>query len=86
MLYGENSPYAYRSNGTTESVKAISRDDLQTFWATHYAPQNAALLLTGDVSETEARSLVEKYFAPWKAQGTVAPVTVPAPPPPPARP
>ncbi len=84
-LYGDNSPYAYRSNGTTESVKSISRDDLQTFWGSHYAPQNAALVLTGDITEKDARTLADKYFAGWKPNGTVAAVTVPAPPPPPVR-
>ncbi|HEY7210074.1 MAG TPA: pitrilysin family protein, partial [Bryobacteraceae bacterium] len=84
-LYGENSPYAYRSNGTIESVKSITRDDLQTFWGRHYAPQNSALVLTGDITKTEARSLADKYFASWKAIGEVAAVSVPEPPPAPAR-
>ncbi len=84
-LYGDNSPYAYRANGTTASVKAISRDDLQTFWGTHYAPRNSALLLAGDITETEANSLAAKYFSGWQPTGTVAASAVPAAPPAPAR-
>ena len=85
VLYGDNSPYAYRSNGTTASVQSITRDDLQTFWGSHYAPQNSALVLAGDVTETEARSLAEKYFQSWKAAGTVAHSLTPVAPEPPSR-
>ncbi len=84
-LYGDQSPYAYRSNGTTESVKAITRDDLQTFWGSHYAPQNSALVLTGDISEAEARALADKYFKSWAAKGRLAATQTPATPPAPAR-
>jgi len=83
-LYGD-SPYAYRANGTTESVKTINADDLQTFWATHYTPQNAALVITGDVTDADARALADKYFKTWKAQGDVAKLQTPATPPAPTR-
>ena len=84
VLYGDT-PYAFRPNGTTESVKSISRDDLSTFWATHYAPANAALVLTGDITEADARSLAKKYFERWSATGNVAKSQVPVAPAPPTR-
>ncbi len=83
-LYGD-SPYGYRSNGTTESVKAITRDELSTFWATHYAPQNAALVLAGDITESDARTLATKYFGHWTATGKLSPTPLPAPPSAPSR-
>ncbi len=49
-LYGDQ-PYGYPNSGTTASVKAITRDELQRFWSEHYAPGNAALFLAGDVTE-----------------------------------
>jgi zinc protease len=84
-LYGDNSPYAYRANGTTESVKAITREELANFWKDHYAPNNSALVLAGDITESDARALGEKYFAGWRANEAVAGTITPAPPPPPAR-
>ncbi|MDQ2840767.1 MAG: insulinase family protein, partial [Acidobacteriota bacterium] len=84
-LYGDHSPYAYRSNGTTESVQAITRDDLQTFWGSHYAPGNSALMLAGDITEPEARALAEKYFKDWSGKGSLAQVITPAAPPAPTR-
>lgn len=84
-LYGSDSPYAFRSNGTTESVKAITRQELEAFWSKHYAPQNSALVLTGDITEKEARSLTDKYFQTWQVDGKVAANHIPAPPPEPTR-
>lgn len=79
-LFGD-SPYAYPSIGTTDAVKSITRDDLSHFWQQHYGPKNAALVLTGDLTEQEARAAAEKYFGPWRPaadyKGSVT--SVPAP-------
>ena len=75
-LYGEG-PYAYPSTGTAEAVKAMTRQDLVNFWAAHYAPQNAALVLAGDITSSEAHHLAETYFGSWAAGGTVAPARIP---------
>ena len=77
-LYGD-APYAYPSVGTTASVKAIGRQDLQSFWAAHYGPQTAALVLNGDITEAEARAQAEKYFGPWRAKDAAAVTAVPEP-------
>ena len=83
-LYGDY-PYGYRDIGTTQSVKALTRDDLAGFWSNYYAPQGAALVLAGDINEAEARKLGEKYFGGWSSSGKSADIQVPAPPPPPTR-
>jgi zinc protease len=83
-LYGDY-PYGYRDIGTTESVKTITRDDLANFWSGHYAPQNTALVLAGDITEAEARKLGEKYFGGWSSNGKTADTHLPALPPPPTR-
>lgn len=83
VLYG-NHPYGYPATGTKAAVQEISREDLAGFWQAHYAPQNAALVLTGDVSEIEAREMAEKYFGNWKGQANAMP-QVPATPNPPTR-
>lgn len=75
-LYGEG-PYSYPSTGTTEAVKAMTRRDLVNFWTAHYAPQNAALVLAGDITAPEAHRLAETYFGSWSAGGTVAPTRIP---------
>ena len=84
VLFGDY-PYGYRDIGTTASVKAITRDQLAKFWSDHYAPANAALVLVGDINETEARKLGEQYFAGWNAAGATTNATLPPMPAPPTR-
>jgi zinc protease len=84
VLFGDY-PYGYLDIGTTASVKAITRDQLAKFWADHYAPANAALVLAGDINEAEARKLGEQYFGVWSATGTTPNAPLPPMPSPPAR-
>src|SRR5439155_5276684 len=43
-LYGARHTYGFPDSGTTESVKAISREELLHFWQQNYFPDNAALI------------------------------------------
>jgi zinc protease len=65
-VYGATNPYGYRSEGTIAANSIISRDDLLKMWQAGYAPGNAALVLTGDLTPGEARQLAQKYFGEWK--------------------
>jgi zinc protease len=76
-VYGADSPYGYRELGTEDSNKIISRDEMLKFWQTGYAPGNAALVLSGDVTADEAHALAEHYFGQWQgASGKHQPPTV----------
>jgi zinc protease len=77
-LYGD-SPYGYPAIGTTASVKSIKREDLAGFWNAHYGPQSSALVLTGDMTEQEARAQADKYFGVWKSSAAAAVASVPEP-------
>jgi zinc protease len=77
-LYGD-SPYGYPAIGTTASVKAITREDIAGFWNAHYGPQTSALVLTGDITEQEARAQADKYFGVWKSSAAAAVASVPEP-------
>jgi zinc protease len=68
ILYGDKS-YGFPELGTEASIKSINRTDLEKFWSTDYVPVNTALVVAGDLSEAEARSLGEKYFGVWKGAG-----------------
>ncbi|HEX3435323.1 MAG TPA: pitrilysin family protein [Pseudacidobacterium sp.] len=76
-IFGGDSPYGYRSIGTESSLKAITRDDLSSFWQAHYAPADSALVFAGDLTEKQARDLAEKYFGSWstKASASQPPAT-----------
>ena len=64
-------PYGYTEIGTEASVKAMSRDDMLAFWKQNFVPNNAALVVAGDISMAELRALAEKAFGGWQ-RGTPA--------------
>ena len=65
-LYGPKHPYGYSEVGTEASVKALSRDDMAAFWKQNFVPNNAALVVAGDISMDELRTLAEKSFGAWQ--------------------
>ena len=80
-LYGDH-PYGFRPIGTSDGIKSITRDDITAFWQAHYGPKDAALVFAGDINETEAKRLAEKYFAAWSGSASTAASLPPAPTPP----
>jgi zinc protease len=65
-LYGPRHTYGYPSSGTTESIKAISQGDLLHFWQQNYFPDDAALVVTGNIKLAALRPLLEKRFGAWR--------------------
>jgi predicted Zn-dependent peptidase len=81
IVFGADHPYGHATGGTEVSTAALDRETVVRFYETYYRPGNARLLIVGDVTPSEARSLVESRFGSWK------PAEVPAAPggdPPPA--
>jgi zinc protease len=72
-LYGSKHPYGHVSSGTEESLEKISRDDLVNFYAGNFNPANAALILAGDFTPSEARTLAEASFGGWSGSGEATP-------------
>jgi zinc protease len=70
LIYGPGHPYGYRDEGTIKAIHATGRDDLLAMWQRGYAPGNAALVLSGDLTAAEARALAEKYFGNWTGTAT----------------
>ncbi len=77
-LYGPHHPYGYPDIGTAESLKAISREDLVKFWQEHYFPNDAALVVAGNIKLETLMPLLEKQFGAWK-QGKPGATTFGAP-------
>ncbi|HET8922314.1 MAG TPA: pitrilysin family protein [Candidatus Acidoferrum sp.] len=65
-LFGAHHTYGFPDSGTADSIKAISRDDLARFWEQNYFPNDAALIVTGNIKLSALKPLVEKYFGEWK--------------------
>jgi zinc protease len=59
------------------AIAKITRESLQKFAASHYAPNNAHLILVGDLQADAMFDLVQKAFGSWK-RGTAPPLESPA--------
>ena len=66
-LYGDQHPYGFSEIGTEGSIKSSQRTELAAFWQTHYVPNNAALLVVGDVTRDELLTLAQANFGDWRA-------------------
>ena len=67
-LYGEGHPYSnpYTGTGYTETVSKLTKSDMEKFYSTWIRPNNATLIVTGDVEMNELKSKLEKAFGKWK--------------------
>ena len=68
LTYGKNT--ALGEFITEESINKIQLKDVQDFYKKYYAPDNAYLVIVGDVKTSEIKKLVEKEFGKWKKSGT----------------
>jgi len=72
-LYGPGHPYGHITLGTADAIKKISRDDMMKFYQAYYTPQNAALVLVGDLNEAEAKKLATEALGSWSGPPTETP-------------
>jgi zinc protease len=63
MLYPEGHPYHWPTIGYMDDLTAASLDDVKGFFAQWYDPDNACLVVAGDVKPAEVKRLVTRYFA-----------------------
>jgi zinc protease len=66
-LFGPRHPFGYDNTGTEESNKAMSREDMMNFWRTNYVPNNAALVVAGNISKDDLKALANEKFGSWSA-------------------
>jgi zinc protease len=57
---------AHNFYGDLKDIDAATLKDVQDFFKTYYAPNNAALAIVGDFEPADAKKFVEKYFGPLK--------------------
>ncbi|MCP2026941.1 putative Zn-dependent peptidase [Flavobacterium sp. HSC-32F16] len=66
LAFGRNHPSGeYLSE---ETVKNVTLEDVQKNYATYFVPENAYLVIIGDVKFKETKTAVEKLFSGWKKQ------------------
>ncbi|OGH56606.1 MAG: hypothetical protein A3G34_09390 [Candidatus Lindowbacteria bacterium RIFCSPLOWO2_12_FULL_62_27] len=62
-------PYAWTPLGDMEDLDKITVQDCLDFYRRHYAPDNAVLIVAGDVSVADVRRLAETHFGPLRPAG-----------------
>jgi zinc protease len=72
-LFGPHHPFGYDNAGTEESNKVMSRDDMMNFWKANYVPNNAALVVAGNIPLDEMKALAENKFGAWKSGNAARP-------------
>jgi len=61
-VYPKGHPYSWTVIGSMEDLNAASLDDVKEWFKTYYGPQNAVLVVAGDVKAEDVKARVEKYF------------------------
>ena len=66
-LFPPGHPYHHEVMGSMKDLDAASEDDIRAFFNRYYAPNNAVLLIAGDLDVAQVKGLVDKYFGPIPA-------------------
>jgi len=61
-LYPKGHPYSWTVIGEMEDLTGATVEDVRAFHKKFYAPNNATLVISGDINKDEVKALIEKYF------------------------
>ena len=78
-LFPEGHPYRHSTIGSMADLDAASLDDVKGWFRAKYGPNNATLVLAGDIDLATAKALVTKYFADIPRGPEVVPAAAPVP-------
>ena len=76
IVYGPSHPYGLDPSGTETSIRALTRGDLEAFYAAYYRPNNATLIVVGDITVGELLPKLDRALGGWQ-RGEVPPVQLP---------
>ncbi|MGV3512939.1 MAG: M16 family metallopeptidase [Novosphingobium sp.] len=78
-LYPSGHPYHHSTIGSMADLDSASLDDVKGWFTDHYGPNNAILVLSGDIDAATAKAKVAKWFGDIKPGPQVKPVSAPVP-------
>jgi zinc protease len=78
LLYPKDHPYHWPVIGYMDDLSAASQEDVIDFFKKYYAPGNASLVISGDITPAEARKRVEYWFGDVKPGPRIPLLKVPA--------
>ncbi|CAN5665576.1 hypothetical protein BH23GEM10_BH23GEM10_14920 [soil metagenome] len=71
IMYGSGHPFGLPLGGTRESVERITHAGIREFYESRFGPDNAYMLLVGDVDADGVLPLLERMFGGWSAEARV---------------
>src|SRR6476660_1664731 len=80
QLFPKGHPYYASVIGSHADIQAAKLEDVKAFFKQFYTPNNASLVIVGDINKGATRSLVEKYFGSLKRGPDVPKPAVKTPP------
>ena len=72
IMYPKGHPYHHSTIGSMNDLNAASLEDVKTWFRTWYGPNNAVLVLAGDIDLATAKEKVAKYFGDIPAGPSMA--------------
>ena len=72
VVFGD-SPYGHPVSGTTESLTRITGAEITKMHSRYYRPDNAILVIGGDIGAKDGIALATKYFGDWQKPTTPLP-------------
>ena len=78
MLFPEQHPYSWPTIGYMEDLTAASHEDVVEFFKKYYTPNNASLVIAGDIDLDATQTLVKKWFGEISKGAPVEPLAAPA--------
>ncbi len=72
MIFGTTHPYGRPVDGTESTTKAITRADVVAFHDTWYRPNNATMIIVGDITPDDAERRVAALFGTWQKKAVPA--------------
>ena len=74
-VFAAGHPYGRPLGGTEASTRAIGRDDVRRFYETHWRPDNATLVVVGDVTPDDVQARLARALGGW-TRGSAVPAPV----------
>ena len=72
VLYGPSHRFGTAAMGTAATLSAFTRDDLLSFYRGAFRPDNATLVVVGDITPDRILPLLETSFGSWKSASAAA--------------
>ena len=78
-LYPSGHPYHHSTIGSMDDLSSATLEDVKSWFTGHYGPNNAVLVLAGDIDVETAKQKVNRWFGAIPAGPEVEPVAAPVP-------